>query len=219
MLSTKSAPTAPEMVAATLAFRDEPSTVTALIRASPIINAAAVAAVRRGLRTAFSRPSRPGSRREKIRPTPAVIGRLTSGESIAMPMKASSVPRPSSWMPPSRSDLVMAAAPSTSTMLPMIVCRFSERSGVAASRSAASGDTRLALRAGMIAATTVTMVPTMNDAMTVRVATTVGASGSCAPKTPNNALRPSATPTPASRPISELSNPTMTASRMTARFT
>ena len=50
----------------------------------------------------------------------------------------------------------------------MIVCRFSERSGVAASRSAASGDTRLARRAGMTAATAVTSVPTANDAITVR---------------------------------------------------
>ncbi len=113
VLSTKSAVIAPATVLATLAFSDEPSTVTALIRATPIISAAAVAAVRRGLRTAFSRPSRPGSRRENSRPTPDATGLLTSGESMAMPMKASRVPRPSSCRPPSRSALVMASAPTT----------------------------------------------------------------------------------------------------------
>ena len=55
--------------------------------------------------------------------------------------------------------------------------------------------------------------------MTVRVATIVGASGSCAPKTPNSALSPSATPMPQTSPMNELSSPTTTASSSTARRT
>ena len=55
--------------------------------------------------------------------------------------------------------------------------------------------------------------------MTVRVATIVGPSGSWAPKTPNSALSPIATPIPAIRPITELSRPTTTASSSTARRT
>ena len=63
-LSRKSAPSAVSAVLRTLSFSDAPSTPTAATSASPIISAAAVDAVRRGLRCELSRPSRPGSRRE-----------------------------------------------------------------------------------------------------------------------------------------------------------
>ena len=65
-------------------------------RPSPIISAEAVDAVRRGFRTAFSRPRRPGSRQRGERradgPRPAA-GRC-SGASIATPTKISATPSP-----------------------------------------------------------------------------------------------------------------------------
>ena len=53
----------------------------------PTISAAAVIAVRRGLRPELSRPSLPGTDQENIRPSSATTGRLISGVSSATPMK------------------------------------------------------------------------------------------------------------------------------------
>ena len=79
---------------------DAPNTAMAETRASPTIRAAAVCAVRRGLRMEFSRPSRPEipSRRASGRPITLAMGRATAGASMATPTKISTAPRPTSAM-------------------------------------------------------------------------------------------------------------------------
>ncbi len=79
---------------------DAPKTAIAETRASPTIRAAAVWAVRRGLRMEFSRPSRPEvpSRRASGRPMTLAMGRATAGASMVTPTKISTAPRPTSPM-------------------------------------------------------------------------------------------------------------------------
>ena len=96
---------------------------------------------------------------------------------------------------------------------------MSERSGVAASRIAATGATFAARRAGSSAETAVTRMPTTKATMTVRGCSTIGADGRPAPKAPNSACRPSATPIPAASPIADARPPTTTASISTERVT
>ncbi len=64
------------------ALNEAAMTATAAIRATPIISAAAVDAVRRGLRMAFSRASRPGTPRSRAsgRPIAPATGRTSSGD-------------------------------------------------------------------------------------------------------------------------------------------
>ena len=70
---------------------------TKVTSARPIISAAAVEAVRPGLRTEFSRASRPAEppRRAAGRPTSAAIGFTRRGASMAMPTNSASTPTPS----------------------------------------------------------------------------------------------------------------------------
>ena len=79
---------------------EAPNTAMADTSASPTISAAAVWAVRRGLRMEFSRPNRPEvpSRRASGRPMTLAIGRATAGASIATPTKIRTAPRPTSWI-------------------------------------------------------------------------------------------------------------------------
>ena len=151
------------------------NTVTNETSASPIISAAAVAAVRPGLRTAFSRARRPGTPRSRSsgRPTRDAIGGTSSGLSMAAPRKTAPAPtpiqRPSGVSVAARPRMI-AAIPSTASAIP-ITTRRREPVGVsstAPSRSAAIGGTRVARIAGAIAATTVITVPTAIATMTVR---------------------------------------------------
>ena len=87
------------------------------------------------------------------------------------------------------------------------------------SRTAVTGATRLARRAGSTLAATVTRVPTRSDTTMVRVARTMPAWGRSAPSTTNRALRPFASPMPARMPTIELPRPTTVASAMTPRMT
>ena len=86
------------------ARRPRPKVATNVTSVSPIMSAAAVAAVRDGLRIAFSRASRPAAppRRSDGKPTIEASGRTSRGASIAMPTKSPSAPRPmpSARMPP-----------------------------------------------------------------------------------------------------------------------
>ena len=80
------------------ALADAPNTATNTTRPSPIINAEAVAAVRRGFRIEFSRPSLPGTPVRRIgSPMPAATGRAISGMSIATPMNVRATPIPTNW--------------------------------------------------------------------------------------------------------------------------
>src|ERR1700704_5117839 len=71
---------------------------TTVTSASPIISAAAVEAVRPGLRRDLSRAIRPGAppKRAAGRPTTAASGLTSRGASIAMPTKNASTPPPGS---------------------------------------------------------------------------------------------------------------------------
>ncbi len=73
--------TDPAMADSPEALNDAAMTATAAISATPIISAAAVDAVRRGLRIAFSLASRPGTprRRASGRPRAPATGRTSSG--------------------------------------------------------------------------------------------------------------------------------------------
>ena len=77
---------------AMLALAESRITVTPVTRAMPTISAAAVIAVRRGLRPELSRPSLPGTDQAKSRPSRDTTGRLISGVSSATPMNANSTP-------------------------------------------------------------------------------------------------------------------------------
>ncbi len=90
---------------------------------------------------------------------------------------------------------------------------------VAPSRTAAIGGTRVARRAGMTLAATVTSVPTSSDTMIVRDATTVPASGRSAPSAANRAFMPLAMPSPSRMPDDRAMRPTITPSRTTERMT
>ena len=74
--------------------RPAPSVATTVTSARPIISAAAVEAVRPGLRSALSRASRPGEppRRAAGKPTSVTSGFIMRGASMAMPTNSASTP-------------------------------------------------------------------------------------------------------------------------------
>jgi hypothetical protein len=153
---------------------------TPVIRAMPTISAAAVIAVRRGLRAELRRPSLPGIDQENSRPITPTTGREIKGVSSATPMKLTSTP---ARMPQSVASPSVPARPSASTVppaaptsAPTMVIRVSGRSGVAASCMAATGGIRDARRAGSSAARTVTSRPTVNAAMIAAGGTPIPAS-------------------------------------------
>ncbi len=146
---------------------DWPSTEKALTSARPIINADAVDALRRGLRMAFSRPSRPvaPNRAGSGLPMTLVTGRASSGERVDTPRKASPAPMPTTAAAPLPLAVVRpstsSAAPMSASAPPATPRIRSERAGsTKVSRIAATGGTDAALRAGTNAATAVTMIPT-----------------------------------------------------------
>ena len=95
VLTMKSAVSVRSSVAFAEAFSDAPDTATNDTRPRPIMSAADVEAVRRGLRIAFCRPRRPGSApRRNGRPITAASGRANSGDSTAMPTNVSAAPAP-----------------------------------------------------------------------------------------------------------------------------
>ena len=197
-------------------------TVTNTISASPIISAAAVVAVRPGLRIAFSRASRPVSPRSRSsgRPVTDASGRTSRGENSDTPNRISAAPPPrrpaalpESSMPPNSPISIIASpiAPrpiaKTSTTRPRLFVSCSS-----ASRSAAMGVTRVARSAGFSAATSVTTTPTIRDTITVRVAITVPVFGRSIPTALNSSLIPYAKATPPSSPSAAPSRPSVSAS-------
>jgi hypothetical protein len=80
---------------------------------------------------------------------------------------------------------------------------------------AATGGTLAALRAGEMAATTVTPRPSSNETTTVRADRTRLPPGRAKPNTPSSALRPVATANPAASPSTAAMAPTATASTST----
>ena len=160
----KSAPTLRSMIALALLTSDAASTPPAATSASPIIRADAVAAVRRGLRRAFSRASRPidPQRRGSTLPMPPTTGRLRNGLSIAAPRKMPSAPTPTHRMPalPTRPAAMPATPAARTDGAQRPPRRRSEEAGRAtSSRIAATGGMCVARRAGATADATVTTTP------------------------------------------------------------
>ena len=84
-----------------------------------------------------------------------------------------------------------------------------------ASCIAATGDTLAALRAGEMAATRVTPIPTTSERMTVLAVRTRLPAGRPNPNAPTSAFRPAASRTPAASPITAAMRPTAAASMST----
>src|SRR5215218_8007172 len=145
-----------------LAVSELATTATPVTSAVPTINAAAVIAVRRGLRAELCRPSLPGIDHASTAPSIDTAGRAITGVNIAIPTNPSSTPPSRAHRLPS-SATPMPAAVSTA---PATVSLVSGLSGVAASRIAAIGGIRDARTAGRSAATTVTTTPTAYAAIT-----------------------------------------------------
>ena len=138
-------------------------------RATPIISAADVVAVRLGLRRVFSRARRPVTpRRRSIgRPTNDASGATRVPASIAMPMNRRIRPRPSSGSaepndPVANRPAAIAAIPvRTSARAIQTRRRVGLSAPCASSRRASSGVTRVARIAGTIEDPRVATTPTI----------------------------------------------------------
>ena len=202
-----------------------PSTATTVTRVSPIISAAAVEAVRLGLRTEFALASSPATPplRRAGQPTRRVSGSTMCGAANATPTKSPRIPRPSSRttasvaIPLAKMPTQMAATEAAITAMAVLSEWAAKREGgsVEPSRTAAIGGTRVARRAGTMLASTVITVPSASETRTVRSANTIPASGS----SPPIALSSLASPNPANRPMTEASSPITTPSITTERMT
>ena len=201
---------------------EAPNTAMVETRASPTMSADEVWAVRRGLRIEFSRPSFPDvpSNRANGRPRTLAIGRATMGASIPMPMKMATAPTPTSWMAGFFRPMASAAIPRTAMTVPTAIRRRDDSSRSPWwSTMAATGGMRTARRAGLMADTTVTPMPTTRATITVRVSKTRGPVGRVTPKPFSSDSSPTADRTPSPRPTSEATSPSRPASRSTERNT
>ena len=187
------------------------STATKVTSAIPIISAAAVAAVRPGLRCALpsaSVPATPPIRRAGM-PTTFASGTTSRDESIATPTKSDSTPMPSSAKRSPVRDVVgeravrerdhgdrhdHAGDVGREAGPP---CRAAASRPRARRRSAARG---WRARPGRARRTTVTSVPTSNDTTIVRVAKTVVVCGKSRLRATKSSFRPTASPRPAEEP-------------------
>ena len=181
------------------AFSPAAKIETKLTRATPIMSAAAVTAVRPGWRTVLSPASRPviprhASGRASARATsttsaenPALIRARTCGTRIDTPiattMRIVAIPAPEPAASTTRSR--SSASTTTSTVRRLRTERGLRSSGTP-SRIAAIGVTRDARRAGGRPARTVTAVPAKSETQTVRNSSTVPLSGRLAPKALNS---------------------------------
>ncbi len=184
------------------------------------MSADAVDAVRRGFRIAFSRPSLPWMPRRRIgAPITAASGRLPSGKRIAIPTNVTAAPSPIKepafdWLP--NSPYSSAATAAAVRMTPMISRRRSDPLALSAdSRSAWTGATRAARRAGRIDDTTVTTVPTTNATTMVRGSSWSAVLGRSTPNADSSPFSPRAIAIPARRPSADAIKPVTNASTTT----
>ena len=186
---------------------------------TPIISAAAVAEVRLGLRIAFSRaidPVMPLILRIGA-PRAALIGVAMIGPRMATPRKTTAMPTPTNSSP------LLPKRPSRSSTTPSMVTTPPTRArrgevaeeSMDESRMAAIGGMREARTAGKTAATTVTRRPVTNDQMTALAGMTMELAGMSRPRTPSNALSPTARKIPPTKPTIDAVMPTRTASNST----
>ncbi len=197
--------------------------VTKETSASPIIRAAAVIAVRPGLRIAFSRAIRPETPRKRSSglPTTEAIGRTSLGLSRATPRKTVPAPTPTQASPGSstpNSPSRIRAIPSAVRATPIAPCRrrWPLVSSTAPSRSPTTGGTRVARSAGISADPTVRVVPRSRETITVRLSTTVPSLGRSIPTLSKRAPIAGANAIPAKSPITEATMPIASASTTTA---
>ena len=191
------------------------------MRPTPIIRAAAVDAVRLGLRVAFCRASRPVTPLSRATGAPIrlLMGPAMTGPSTATPRNVTSAPPPTTAIPLSRlpnRPRNRAATPRASTSSPNTV-RTSERAerSTLTSRRAAMGDTRDARMAGAMATTMVTPTPAMKATTTELMWITAPLAGMPRPRPLSRALSPMATRMPKTRPSTAEINPTTNASPIT----
>ncbi len=202
---------------------DSPTTSVVATRASPIIRADAVDAVRRGLRTALRAATRDGTPDPRNgAPIAATTGPDRKRATPATPRNTSSAPsatpctlgstgsggrpsaRPATMRPATRSR-----EPNTGRPRP-------RRDGVASiAEIAAIGGTDVARRIGPMTETTVTPTPTTTARTTVRGSTTTSSSGSCTPHATTRRCIPIPSPMPARTPRSDAAAPTSTPSTST----
>ena len=148
-------------------FSPAASTATSVTSASPIISAAAVEAVRAGLRIAFSRASRPARAAERARRASRArdaSGRTRRGASSATPMNSATMPTPIAsrrvavdGRPTNSADEQQRERRPRSRASAASGPKRARRDGgsTAPSRTAAIGGTRVARSAGRSAASTV----------------------------------------------------------------
>ena len=133
--------------------------------------------------------------------------------------RVSSAPSPTreaAWEPDAGPLASRAPTPMTAIGRPATSRIRSERLGtVTSSRSAATGGTREARRAGRYAATTVTTSPSTMDTTTVRGFSSSPPPGMSRPMTLNSARSPRASSTPSSSPVTPPRVPTTAASPST----
>ena len=208
---------------ATEAVADDASTDTVPTRASPIIRALAVAAVRRGLRRPLRRASRPTAPPANGAVSTQRTGLDTAGLAAATPRKTATRPAPSTtsgcWSTVSVRTSAMAVPPAAASRSPSSARALMATVGSAwSSRIAATGATEEARRAGRTAARAVTTTPTNSVAPMVR-----GLTGRPDRSRPNSVLMsccsPAARPIPAPRPATEPTRPTSNDSPSTDRVT
>src|SRR5271165_1491060 len=156
LLITKSARTAEPMIELTEALVDEAMMLISDTRVTPTIRAAAVAAVRDGLRIAFCCPSLPAVlRMASGAPITWLTLRATNGPSTAMPTNTATAPPPTSgtrFPACPNNPAASTAAPPTTRIAPQAARRTEGwRGSAATSCMAVTGGIRAARRAGEMA--------------------------------------------------------------------
>ncbi len=204
------------------------STATKVTSASPIISAAAVEAVRCGLRRALSRASTPAAPPIFVagQPRNAASGRTSCAANPATPRKISSVPMPiaaSTGPVPlaTKRPTSSAAKPSTVTASEPTARKRANRPGgsVAPSRTAAIGGTLVARSAGRRLASSVIRIPTRSETTIVLVWNASPLFGSVNPIRSKSLNSPFARKRPRNRPVTEASTPITSDSTITDHST
>ena len=197
---TRSPPNCLLTVSSIAAFTDAANTVNSVTTATPTMSADAVAAVRRGLRIALSRARRPVILRKRAigAPNAAAAGCAAIGPRTTMPTIVKNAPNPAGPRPaPPIAAATTSTMPATVNSTPRLTRTTEIRVfSMATSRSAASGGTRDARIAGTTVATSVTIMPTANAAITVDGFTVSAPLVMPAPRAWNSARKPAASGDP-----------------------
>jgi hypothetical protein len=206
------------------ALIDEENTDTNVISPTPTMSAAAVVAVRRGLRCEFSRARTPGSpaSRANGHEMNDASGRATAALAMPNPANTSTAPPPTHAMPddtPPNSPTPISAAPAASSAAPTMPRVLMDRECAVVCRMAAIGGMRAAFRAGNSAETIVTTMPSPMATTSVLVWNTSPPAGRFKPNASRRACSPRATSSPMPTPSADARMPTTPASAMTDAVT